>query len=226
MPHHPTPQQSCRPRAARRIESLLAHDYVCYSIPSILRPSRKVLRVPDVQRFTGPSPVDGFDTPSPHDVTAPPNEPDEPAGGDVDTALVRRYKELREAEKAADAEKAAIKEEADALEGRLIEMFSDAGVPSISLDGKTIYLHRSTYAQRLPGIDTDDLKAALREAGAGDLIKESINANTLSAYVRELLDVDEAPGLPEPLVGVLELGERFAVRVVEAGRRGRTSTKK
>ena len=70
------------------------------------------------------------------------------------------------------------------------------------------------------------IQAAMAMAKAGDLIKESINANTLSAYVRELLDVDDAPGLPEPLQGILELGERFAVRVVEAGRRGRTSTKK
>jgi hypothetical protein len=202
--------------------------------PSV--PPERSSDVPEVQRTTSPSIADPFAVPAgpgPDDVTPERakmlahQDEDEPAGtGDVDTALVRRYKELREAEKAADAEKSAIKEEADALEGRLIEMFSDAGVPSISLDGKTIYLHRSTYAQRLPGVDTDDVKAALREAGAGDLIKESINANTLSAYVRELLDVDDAPGLPEPLQGILELGERFAVRVVEAGRRGRTSTKK
>lgn len=157
--------------------------------------------------------------------TEPAAEPVEPSG-EVDTNLVRRYKELRLAEKAADAEKAAIKDEADKLEGQLIEMFTDAGVPSISLDGKTIFLHRSTFAQRLPGIDADDVKAALRAAGAGDLIGETVNANTLSAYVRELCDEDGGPGLPEPLREVLELGERFAVRVVDAGKRGRTSTKK
>lgn len=142
----------------------------------------------------------------------------------IDTDLVRRYKDLRAAEKEADSERAAVKEEADKLEQQIVDMYSDAGVPSLSIDGKTVYLHRSTYAQRLPGLTSEDVMAALRASGHGDIVKDTVNGQTLNALVRELCDGDEPKGLPEPLAEVLEMGERFAIRITDAGRKGRTKT--
>lgn len=143
----------------------------------------------------------------------------------LDFALLRRYRELREAQAIGEAEAKAYKDEANAIEQQLVEMFTDAGMQNINVDGKTIYLHRSTYAARGEGVEAEDVKAALRAAGAGDLVTETVNANTLSAYVRELLDGDDAPGLPEPLVGVLDLGERFSVRINAAGSRPKSKTR-
>lgn len=143
----------------------------------------------------------------------------------IDVAKLRRYRELRDAEKAADAEKGAYKEEADKLETELVEMFAEAGLQNLNVDGKTIYLHRSTYAQWQAGLEQEDKLDLLRAAGAGDLIKDTVNAQTLNAYVRELVDVDDAPGLPEPLRDVLELGERFAVRVTAGGSRKKSQTR-
>lgn len=142
----------------------------------------------------------------------------------IDTALVRRYKDLRSAEAASDSERKAMKEEADKLEQQIVDMYADAGVPSLSLDGKTVYLHRSTYAQRLPGLTSEDVMEALRKSGHGDIVKDSVNGQTLNALVRELCDGDEPKGLPEPLAEVLEMGERFAIRITDAGRKGRTKT--
>lgn len=140
-----------------------------------------------------------------------PDLPDGVEPGQIDMALVRRYRELREAADVAEAEKKAYKEEADKLEQQLVEMYSDAGLQNLSVDGKTVYLHRSTFAQRLPGVDAEMVEEALREAGAGDLIKTTVNANTLGAYVREF-DEREEP-LPEPIAKVLQLGERFSIRI-------------
>lgn len=144
----------------------------------------------------------------------------------LDFALLRQYRELREAQNISEAEGKAYKEEADAIQERLIEMFADAGMQNINIDGKTIYLHRSVYAARCAGVTTEDVMAALLEADAGDLIKPTVNANTLSAWVRELTDDDDAPGLPEPVVGVLEPGERFSVRIIAGGTGKKTRTKK
>jgi len=155
-----------------------------------------------------------------------PTAGDEPAAAaaDIDTALVRRYKDLRAAEAASDSERKAMKEEADKLEQQIVDMYSEAGVPSLSIDGKTVYLHRSTYAQRIGGADSDAVIAALRASGHGDIVKDNVNGQTLNALVRELCDGDEPKGLPEPLADVLELGERFAIRITDAGRKGRTKT--
>jgi hypothetical protein len=131
----------------------------------------------------------------------------------LDIAKIRRYRELREAEAAADAEKGAIKEEADALETELVEAFSEAGLQNLSVDGKTVYLHRSTYALKQPGVTADDIKTALIESGNADLVTETVNAQTLNAFVRELLDSDDAKGLPPELASLLSLGERYGVRI-------------
>lgn len=153
-------------------------------------------------------------------VATPAVDDNAPAADDGPTQLdlekVRRYQELRAAQKGLESEADAIKAEANKLEAELIEAFADAGLQNMNVNDHTVYLHRSTFATRCEGVTADDVKAALRAAGAGDLVTETVNAQTLSAYVRELVDVDDAPGLPEPLKDVLDLGERFALRVRSA----------
>lgn len=139
-------------------------------------------------------------------------------------AKVREYQRFRELQKAADAELKGYKELADELEAELIDAFAEAGVQNINVDGKTVYLHRSVYARRCEGVDAEAVKAALRAAGAEDLVTETVNANTLSAYVRELTEDDDAPGLPEPLVGIVEPGERFGVRIIAGGTKAKSKT--
>jgi hypothetical protein len=154
------------------------------------------------------------------DTVAPDPAPDP----SLPIAKVRRYKELRGLQQQGEAEAKAFKEEADKLEAELIDAFAEAGVQNINVDGKTVYLHRSVYARRCEGVTADDVKAALRAAGAGELVTETVNANTLSAYVREFTEDDDAPGLPEPLVGVLEPGERFGVRIIAGGTKAKSKT--
>lgn len=146
----------------------------------------------------------------------------------LDLTKIRRYKELREAQGVSEAEGKAMKEEADALQQEIVDMFAEAGTDKVTLDGKTIYLHRATFAQRCEGIDAEAVKAALRAAGpdAAVLIAETVNAQTLSAFVRELVEGDEPVGLPPELVGILELGEKYTARITAAGRSKSTRSKK
>lgn len=142
---------------------------------------------------------------------------------DPDTGLpigrIRLYKELRERQNEKEEESAAIKAEADALRDELVEVFGECGVPNVNVDGKTVYLHRSTYAQRIEGVTPEELKAALLEV-APELVTETVNANTLSAYVREFLgDEDDIKPLPGRLGELLTLGERYDVRIKAGSRK-------
>jgi hypothetical protein len=145
--------------------------------------------------------------------------PPDPGAAGIDPQKLRDYQRLRDLQKSSEAEAEAYKSAANAIEAELIEQFGEAGMQNINIDGRTIYLHRSTFAQRAAGVDAEDVKAALRAAGATDLITETVNHQTLSAYVRELLD-DDGPGLPPALDGVLELGERYSIRVRAAATGG------
>lgn len=175
-------------------------------------------------RTTTVDPVEGFDDVHHHQPTATEVDPAAVAGLGLDLELLRKYRELRDLQKQSTAEVTAFKEEADKIEIKLIELFSEAGMQNVNIDGRTIYLHRDVYARRLAGVSAEELQAALVRAGAGDLIKESVNGSTLSAYVRELTEDDDAPGLPIELDGILEPGERFTVRIIAGGAKSKSKT--
>jgi len=153
---------------------------------------------------------------------AEPAEP-EPAIA-FDIAKIRRYKQLREMQSRGEAETKAFKEEADKIEVDLIEMFAESGVQNFNVDGKTVYLNRTVFAQRLPGVTSEEVQQALIDSDAAELVKPSVNAQTLNAYVRELTEDDDAPGLPEPLKAVLEAGERYSVRIIAGGTKAKSKT--
>lgn len=82
---------------------------------------------------------------------------------------------------------AELKQERLALEQIILAEFEQQGVQSMRVDGRTVSLVRTVYARANP--ETGGLEAlaqALRENGLGDLVKDSVNANSLAAYVREL----------------------------------------
>ena len=180
-----------------------------------------------VTRSTRPDPVPGFDDAhAPIEPPAADPTPDEPVDPAIDLALLRRYRELRSAADVSEAEMKAYKEEAATIEAQLVEMFTDAELQNINVDGKTLYLHRSVFAQRKPGATAEDVIEALRAAGAGDLVKDNVASQTLSAYVRELTEDDDAPGLPEEVAAVLEAGERYAIRIRNAPSKAKRPAKK
>ena len=94
-----------------------------------------------------------------------------------------------------------------AREEKLVEEFAQAGIQNIkTATGQTIYLNRQIFA-KLTG-DQKKSYAALRRAGLGDFIKEGVNAQTLSAYVRELEEV-----LPKGLQPYIDVTEIYRMRM-------------
>ena len=102
------------------------------------------------------------------------------------------------------------KEELAKREERLLENFSRDGIQNMkTATGQTVYLNREVFA-RLVG-DTKKSHTALRQAGLGDFIKATVNAQTLRAYVREKEESEEE--IPKGLQPYIDVAEVYRLRV-------------
>lgn len=111
----------------------------------------------------------------------------------------RRIAEIDDRLKAMRQEEEALRDERGQHEEQLIEYMLDAGTESIRIvlpDGskKTVFIRNEVWASAL---DVDTLRNHPDTAG---LVKETVNGQTLSAWVRELdRDDDGQPILPDEL---------------------------
>lgn len=99
--------------------------------------------------------------------------------------LVKQFikKDTERKKKEGDVEK--IKEELARLQGVLMPMFEKAGVQSVKLTkGESVYIRRDVWAGAGDGGPVM-LMEALKSVGLGDMVKEAVNTQTLSAWVRE-----------------------------------------
>lgn len=90
-----------------------------------------------------------------------------------------------------------------------------AGLSSlpITVDGESfnVYTTQPLIVWRKEGVDTESLIAALKATGFDDLVKETINSNTLQATVRELLANGEK--LPRDLADKLNIFQKTELRM-------------
>ena len=121
--------------------------------------------------------------------------------------LVTEYAELTEKRRNLEAEVKRLATDLAAREEMLVEAFAKAGIQNIKTKtGQVVYLNREVFA-KLVG-DHKKALTAFRRAGLGDFVKESVNANTLRAYVREMDEV-----LPEGLQPYIDITEVFRMRM-------------
>jgi hypothetical protein len=114
------------------------------------------------------------------------------------------HKEKRDLEarlKATNAEIETLEDEAGA---ELVE----SGVQNMRVNDRSIYLAEELY---VGAEDKEAVCEVLKAMGMEDLVKESYNTNTLSAYVRELERTGE--GVPFALADVIKINRRTRVRV-------------
>lgn len=131
---------------------------------------------------------------------------------------------------ALEDEKAAIKTRLKTIENRLGELdesltneFLEDGIQSTKIDGRTVYLHRDLYASAKEG-DKEAVVAALKQCDLGQYVKEDYNANSLKAYVREMVHAAEeqarvdgrvlenpADAIPEHLAVTLNISTVYSV---------------
>ena len=116
-----------------------------------------------------------------------------------------------------------------ALKDQLANMMIEAECPSISRNGfkytlmeKVCYSKKSEEALQEAGID---FHAALRSAGFGDLIVETVNSKSLQSSLANY--VDEHDALPEQLAPAINVYETFDIQkrkeTKKVGKKGGTA---
>lgn len=137
--------------------------------------------------------------------------------------LVNEYIELDDQRKGKEGEVDKLKERMAELEPQIMERFENAGMQSMkSKQGTVIYIRRDLWSGAKEGAEVLLLEA-LKSVGLGDMVRERVNSQTLSAYIREQekeqfgANVSAKPEeiievLPEPLRGAIAITERFSLR--------------
>jgi len=123
------------------------------------------------------------------------------------SVLVAEYAQKTEQRRQLDAESKRLATEIAALDEQLVEQFAQAGIQNIKTKtGQTVYLNREVFAKLIG--DHKKALTAFRRAGLADFIKETVNANTLRAYVREMDEV-----LPRGLQPYVDITEVYRMRM-------------
>jgi hypothetical protein len=153
-----------------------------------------------------------------------PDEVDEDTAQRIDMAQVREFVTLSNLRVEQERALSETKERLDALKRALADQFGAASVQRLTYLNKTVYLSRTLWASLNKSQGEDVVFGVLRAHGLGDMIKEGVNTQTLSAWAREREgDFDQdikafMASLPPALQEVLNLSEVFEVRCIAAGR--------
>ena len=130
--------------------------------------------------------------------------------------LAERLKTLRDEKKEAEQRVKDINAVLDEVEYRLAEMMADTETQNFTRNGTMFLLMNATRASATAG-RKDELFEALRSAGYGDLVYETVNANSLSAFVKEQT-TENGDSLPQWLAGLVTVFEKTTVGVRKAAR--------
>ena len=128
--------------------------------------------------------------------------------------LAEQLKTLRDEKKETEQRVKDINAALNDVEYRLATMMADTEMQNFIRAGTMFSLTHKTRASA--AVDRkDELYAALKSEGYGDLVYETVNANSLSAFVNEqLAENDEA--LPEWLEGLVNVYEQIKVSIRKA----------
>ena len=123
--------------------------------------------------------------------------------------LADRLKELRERKAELADETKANNAEIEQAEYDLSQLMAQTETQSFQRAGTLFYLTTKTYASA-DKEHKDELFDALRNEGYGSLITETVNANSLSAFVKEQMSENDDV-LPDWLEGKVNVFDKVTV---------------
>ena len=120
-------------------------------------------------------------------------------------SLADQLKELKDRKKELETEVKSITAEIDRLDLELSDAMAEAECERFSRNGNTFYLNTRLFASPVAG-RKDDMIFALKDNGYGDIVTETVNANTLSSFVKEqkTLNADEVPAWLSEYINIHE----------------------
>lgn len=130
--------------------------------------------------------------------------------------LADTLKELKEAKRKAEQEVKDINAKIDEVDYALSELMAETETQSFTRSGTMFYLTTTTRASAVAEKKTD-LYNTLKTNGYGDLVYETVNANSLSAFVKEQTSENDDL-LPDWLDGLVTVFEKTSVGVRKAAK--------
>jgi hypothetical protein len=148
------------------------------------------------------------------------------SGGTSTKLLLQKFIKLDRIIKQKEGDLESLKEERIPLERELISRFESAGLASMkSVGGVTVYVRRDIWASNANPADHQHFIECIKALSEmANLVHETVNAQTLSAVVREhaksvlgeslatATPEEIAATLPEVLRGVVKVTDKFSLR--------------
>lgn len=131
--------------------------------------------------------------------------------------LADRLKALRDKKKDAEQRVKELNAALDETDAALAQLMTDTETQNFTRSGTMFCLTNTTRASAAAD-RKDELFDALRTEGYGGLIYETVNANSLSAFVREQISENDDV-LPDWLDGLVSVFEKTTVGVRKATRK-------
>lgn len=125
--------------------------------------------------------------------------------------LAEQLKQLREEKKDAEQRVKDINAEIDKTEYALVQLMAETETQNFTRAGTMFSLTTKTRASAMAG-RKDELYSALKENGFGELVYETVNANSLSAFVKEQI-AENQDNVPDWLNGLVNVYEQTSVSV-------------
>ena len=130
--------------------------------------------------------------------------------------LADRLRALREEKTEAEQRIKDINADMEETEYRLSELMAETETQNFTRAGMMFCLTTKTRASAMAG-SKDELYQALKKAGYGDLVYETVNANSLSAFVKEQM-AENGDVLPGWLNGLVNVFEKTGVSLRKSGK--------
>ena len=130
--------------------------------------------------------------------------------------LADKLKALRDQRDALETELKQVNMDIDNADKRLADLMAGTETQNFTRAGVMFCLTTKTRASALAG-QKESLYHALRAEGYGDLVYETVNANSLSAFVKEQIEANDDT-LPEWLDGLISVFDKTTVGVRKAPR--------
>lgn len=125
--------------------------------------------------------------------------------------LAEKLKVLRKKKKDAEQRFKDINAEIDKTEYALVQLMAETETQNFTRAGTMFSLTTKTRASAVAG-HKDELYSTLKENGFGDLVYETVNANSLSAFVKEQI-AENQDNVPDWLNGLVNVYEQTSVSV-------------
>lgn len=125
--------------------------------------------------------------------------------------LAEQLKQLREEKKDAEQRVKDINADIYKTEYALVQLMAETETQNFTRAGTMFSLTTKTRASAMAG-RKDELYSALKENGFGDLVYETVNANSLSAFVKEQI-AENQDTIPAWLNGLINVYEQTSVSV-------------